>query len=137
MLCQSERSFWTERSIGAAAGFGSAALAATWGAAASTGGAGWALWTREAWTWHVQTNYAEKVLLIERLRLTERVGEIAYAGGASVGDIEDRLGYYIVGRIGRAAGRWTWGQYSPLIPQADFDALFAKARADGTILHSL
>ena len=98
---------------------------------------GWALWTREAWTWHVQTNYAEKVLLIERLRLTERVGDTAYAGGASVGDIEYRLGYYIVGRIGRAAGRWTWGQYSPLIPQADFDALFAKAHTDGTILPSL
>jgi hypothetical protein len=65
---------------------------------------GWALWTREAWTWHVQTNYAEKVLLIERLRLTERVGETAY---------------------------------SPLIPQRDFDALFAKARAESTILPSV
>jgi len=68
------------------------------------------------------------------MRLKERVGEVAYAGGAEIGDSEYRIGYYVVGCIGRMAGRWTWGQYSPFIPQADFATLFDKARAEGTLL---
>ena len=38
---------------------------------------------------------------------------------AEPGDIDYRFGYYMVGRRGRAAGRWTWGQFSPHIPHAD------------------
>jgi hypothetical protein len=91
-------------------------------------------WVREAWTWHIQGNYREKVLVIERMRHVGRTGERGFAGGADEGDLEYRFGYYIVGRNGRAAGRWVWGQFSPLIPRADLSLLLAEARREGTIL---
>jgi len=91
-------------------------------------------WVREAWTWHIQSNYPEKVFVIERLRHVGRTGERGFVGGAVEGDIEYRFGYYVVGRIGRAAGRWVWGQFSPLIPQADVRVLLAKASSEGTLL---
>jgi hypothetical protein len=95
---------------------------------------GFNTWIREAWTFHMQHNHSEKVLVIERLRRSAVLGVRAFLGGAEEGDIEYRFGYYIVGRIGRAAHRWTWGQYSPLIPHKDLDVLLAKARAEGTFL---
>jgi hypothetical protein len=95
---------------------------------------GFNTWIREAWTLQVQHNHAEKVLVIERLRRAQVIGVRAFLGGAQEGDIEYRFGYYIVGRIGRAAGRWTWGQYSPFIPHEDLDVLLGKARSDGTLL---
>jgi hypothetical protein len=56
------------------------------------------------------------------------------SGGAKVGDLEYRFGYYLVGRIGKANGRWVWGQFSPMIPQEDLAQLLHKARAEGTLL---
>jgi hypothetical protein len=38
-------------------------------------------WLREAWTWHVQHNYREKVFVIERLRMKELVGRSAHEVG--------------------------------------------------------
>jgi hypothetical protein len=92
------------------------------------------LWAREAWTWLVQSNYPEKVFVIERLRYLELVGISGYDGDSvAVGDLEYRFGYYIVGKNGRVAGRWTWGQFSPMIPRADLAVLLAKARTEGTL----
>jgi hypothetical protein len=82
----------------------------------------------------VQGNYPEKVLVIERLRHAGRTGERGFTGGANVGDLEYRFGYFVVGRIGRAAGRWVWGQFSPLIPQADLSVLLEKAWKEQTLL---
>jgi hypothetical protein len=93
-------------------------------------------WVREAWTFLPQHNYSEKVLVIERIRFAEFTGISAHTGGAEVGDIEYRFGYFVVGRIGRAAGRWTWGQFSPFIPREDFEPLLRKARAEGTLVSS-
>jgi hypothetical protein len=90
-------------------------------------------WMREAWTFHIQTNYRVKVLVIERLRNIGLTGEVAHPG-AQRGDIEYRFGYYILGRIGRAKGRWVWGQFSPFIPHDDLMTLLEKARAEGTFL---
>lgn len=98
------------------------------------GRTGWLTWYREAWTFRVQSNYPVKVLVIERLRRGPFIGTRHHASSAKVGDIEYRMGYYIVGAIGRTAGRWRWGQYAQLIPHFDFIALLAEARADGTIL---
>jgi hypothetical protein len=64
---------------------------------------------REAWTFQIQSNLPEKVIVVERLRSVGRTGNRAYAGGAASGDIEYRFGYWTVGRIGRASGRWVWG----------------------------
>lgn len=90
-------------------------------------------WQREAWTLRQQSNNPEKVFIIERFRLAAVEGERAVEVGA-LGDVEYRFGYFIVGRIGRAAGRWTWGQYSPFVPSPDLGPLLRQARAEGTIL---
>jgi hypothetical protein len=95
---------------------------------------GWHGWVREAGTLHAQHNLREKVLVIERWRHHGFKGVRAYTGGAQPGDIEYRFGYFTVGRIGRAGGRWVWGQFSVLIPRADLSQLLRKARDEGTLL---
>jgi len=94
---------------------------------------GWHVWAREAWTFRIQSNYPLKVLVIERLRRDVFIGQQHRPHG-QVGDIEYRLGYYIVGAMRKAVGKWRWGQYAQLIPHFDFVQLLADARADGTIL---
>lgn len=88
---------------------------------------------REAWTFHVQHNLPEKVLLIERLRKIGTDGEIVHKRSQKAGEIEYRIGYYIVGKIGRAHGRWIWGQFCLLAPAKDFTALLRKAKQEGTL----
>ena len=94
---------------------------------------GWNTWRRQAWTFMPQHNLPEKVFVIERLELGAPEGIITNKL-ARAGDIEYRIGYYIVGRIGRANDRWVWGQFCPLIPAADLEPLLAKARKEGTIV---
>jgi hypothetical protein len=90
-------------------------------------------WVPDAWTFHIQHYSPEKVLTVERLRSVGHTGARAHVGGSSEGDIEYRFGYWIVGRIGRAAGRWVWGQFSSMIPERDLRELLEKATAEGTI----
>lgn len=90
---------------------------------------GFHYWKREAWTFMTQSNYKSKVFVVERLN---RVG--SDIEGQKIGDLEYRFGYYIIGRIGKAKGRWTWGQFCPLIPIEDFNKLIQKAKKDQTIL---
>ena len=94
---------------------------------------GWHYWVREAWTFMMQSNQPQKVFVVERIRHTHRVGKQATSGGAKVGDIEYRIGYYLVRRIRKAEGTWGWGQFSPMIPQGDLRLLLEKARGEGTI----
>ncbi len=88
---------------------------------------------REAWTFMVQHNLKNKVFVIERLRREEFIGENTHSD-LKIGDVEYRIGYYIVGKIRKANGRWVWGQFCPMIPVEDFDKLLEKARKEGTIL---
>lgn len=88
---------------------------------------------REAATFMKQHNYSNKVFVIERLRKESISGRINIAINWKKGDIEYRIGYYVVGKIGRAKNKWVWGQYCPLIPSQDFHKLFLKARKEGTI----
>lgn len=89
------------------------------------------VWEIEAESYREQTNYPLKVFVVQRLRLGEIQGDRLRAKmGARVGDIEYRIGYYIVS----GAGKWWWGQYCPFIPKEDFEPLLGQARADGTIL---
>jgi hypothetical protein len=94
---------------------------------------GWHYWVRDAWTFLIQSNQPEKVLVVERIRHTHRVGKQAMPQGAVAGDVEYRFGYYLIRRIGKARGSWGWGQYSPMIPQTDLRRLLDKARSEGTI----
>ncbi len=89
---------------------------------------------KEAWTFMPQHNLDEKVFVIERLRKAKTEGIIVHNKSFQKDDIEYRVGYYIVGKIGRAKGKWIWGQFCPLIPRADFDKLIKKAKTEETIL---
>ncbi|MCX6006436.1 MAG: hypothetical protein NTZ34_04135 [Chloroflexi bacterium] len=88
---------------------------------------------REAWTFMTQSNNKEKVFVIERMRKEYTTGELAHHPWKQ-GDIEYRIGYYILGKIGKAKGNWWWGQACPLIPAVDLPLLLNKAREEGTIL---
>lgn len=91
------------------------------------------LWIREAWTFMPQGNLDEKVFVVERLKKEGYEGKLAREKLWKKGDIEYRIGYYIVGRIGRAKGKWVWGQFCPLIPEKDLKKLLEKAKMEKTI----
>ena len=89
---------------------------------------------KEAITLMIQSNLDQKVFVIERLKREKSKGIITYKSLNKIGNIEHRIGYYIVGKIGRAKNKWIWGQFCPLIPKKDFDKLILKAKKDRTIL---
>jgi len=95
---------------------------------------GYHVWIREAWTFMPQFNMDEKVFVIERLRRKGYEGQTEGQKQWGKGDIEYRFGYYVVGKIGRAKGRWVWGQFCPFIPAEDLKNLLRKAEKEGTIL---
>ncbi len=88
---------------------------------------------REDWTFLPQHNIKTKVFSIERLRLVQTEGETTHTK-IKLGEVEYRIGYYIIGKIGRAKDKWTWGQYCPIIPGSDLKKLLAKAKQEGTLL---
>ena len=88
---------------------------------------------REAWVFMKQFNYPNKVFIFERLRKHSTEGKSAYVT-PTVGSLEYRFGYYILGKIGKMNGRWTWGQYCPLIPVKDFEKLIKLAKEKRVIL---
>lgn len=89
---------------------------------------------RVAWTFLMQHNLPQKVFVVERMEWQHRKGKAAYRRTRQVGEIEYRIGYFIVGRNGNRKNRWTWGQYCPIIPAKDLTKLLAKARKEGTII---
>jgi hypothetical protein len=90
------------------------------------------LYRRDAWTFLVMATYAEAVTVLERLTHLETIGVPAVP--MELPAAEYRLGYFIVGRIGRSAGKWTWGQFSPIMSAGDLQRIVEKARAEGTLL---
>ena len=89
---------------------------------------------KEAMTLMIQSNLDKKVFVIERLRKEKSAGIITHKNANKIGNIEYRVGYYIVGKIGRTKNKWIWGQFCPLIPREDFDKLILKAKKEKTIL---
>lgn len=89
---------------------------------------------REAWTFMPQYNLEEKVFLIERLRKMKVNGVAVHVKAAQTGEIEYRIGYYMLGKNGHVKDKWTWGQFCPIIPHKDFEKLFEKGRKEGVIL---
>jgi hypothetical protein len=67
-----------------------------------------------------QSNIPSKLICLQQLRWDD-------------GRTEFRLAYYIVGKKGRARGRWVWGQYATMIPAADLRYLVREARQRGWI----
>jgi len=80
-----------------------------------------------------QSNYPEKVFVVERIKFIKTEGEIVSKHREN-DYYEYRIGYFIVGKIGKRDGHWTWGQYCPFIPIKDFDKLIELAKKEGTIL---
>ncbi|MEX0595663.1 MAG: hypothetical protein WD512_04110 [Candidatus Paceibacterota bacterium] len=87
----------------------------------------------EEYTVKQQSNNPEKFYIIERLRRTHTTGKIV--ADLNKADVEYRIGYYMVGKNGRMDGKWTWGQYTPMIPVEDFWGLIDQAKKEGTIKH--
>ncbi len=96
------------------------------------GRAGSFFFVREAWTFMAQHNFDEKVFVVERPRKEGREGSLARE--FRDGEIEYRIGYFIIGKNGKLRDRWAWGQFCPLIPAQDLRKLVEKAEREGTIL---
>jgi hypothetical protein len=90
------------------------------------------VYRRDAWTFLVQDTHAEAVNVLERLTHLETIGTPAVP--MKLPATEYRLGYFIVGRVGRASGKWTWGQFSSIMSAGDPERIVQKARAEGTLL---
>lgn len=88
---------------------------------------------REAWTFLPASNLNDKVFILERLKKLKYAGRLAYKKSWKKGEIEYRIGYYIVGKIGRARDKWVWGQFCPLVPHKDLLRLIAKAKKEKVI----
>jgi hypothetical protein len=63
-----------------------------------------------------QTNAPHKLIVFQKMYHEE---EDRY---------EFRLGYYMIGVKGKPKGRWVWGQYCLLIPQADLLSIINRAK---------
>ncbi|MFA6533936.1 MAG: hypothetical protein WCT37_02055 [Patescibacteria group bacterium] len=88
---------------------------------------------KEAITLMPQYNLNNKVFIIERLKRIKIEGDSEHKLLKN-GDIEYRICYFIVGKIGKAKNKWWWGQSCPLIPAKDLKKLIQKAENEGTIL---
>ena len=74
---------------------------------------------REAWTFLPQSNLKHKAFIFERLTHYKKEGKMAFNNWKK-GEIEYRIGYFVVGKIGRAKGKWIWGQFWECIPKEVF-----------------
>ncbi|MCB1214518.1 MAG: hypothetical protein KDK66_03465 [Deltaproteobacteria bacterium] len=97
------------------------------------GRAGTHYFEREAWTFMPQSNLKEKVFVIERLKKVHLDGKAVHSKTSLKGSVEYRIGYYMIGKNGNKKGRWTWGQFCPMIPKEDFNKLMKKAAREGTV----
>jgi hypothetical protein len=68
-----------------------------------------------------QSNYPEKAIYFQKFEFVEN------------GRVEYRLGYYIIGKQPRTAGKWVWGQYATMLPEEDFTEIINQAQDRGWI----
>jgi len=94
---------------------------------------GWRIWKCEACTFMQQSDYPEKVFVVERLRYMRDEGSLP-PWPPDFDHCQYRIGYFIVAKVGKRQGNWWWGQYCPFIPSRDFHQLIKKAEQEGTIL---
>ncbi|KKQ28210.1 MAG: hypothetical protein US42_C0001G0061 [Candidatus Magasanikbacteria bacterium GW2011_GWC2_37_14] len=96
---------------------------------------GYYYFQREALTYMQQFNLKEKYYILERLKIVKMEGEITNKNN-KIGNVEYRIGYYIIGKIRKAKDRWIWGQFCPMIPSSDFTKLIKKAKKEKTIINT-
>jgi hypothetical protein len=66
-----------------------------------------------------QTDNPKKVFCLQHIQYQE------------TGRIELRLCYFIIGKKEGMKGKWTYGQYAPLMPLKDFKAIVTLAQKKG------
>ncbi len=82
---------------------------------------------REKWFFLPASNLSKsKVFIIEKLRKVKPYGKLAYKNSWREGETEYRIGYYIVGKVGRAKNKWVWGQFCPIIPAKDLKEILKQ-----------
>lgn len=84
-------------------------------------------------------NQPFKIFIFERIKAEKPEGKVSYDTweidkNSKHANIEYRFGYYIIGKNGNKTGRWTWGQYCPMIGHSDFIKIIAIAHKEGVIL---
>jgi|SRR3989344_3184871 len=89
---------------------------------------------REGWTFMPANLKEHKVFVLERFRKVKFEGTLAYKKSWKTGEIEYRIGYFIVGRIGRVRDRWVWGQFCPILTAKDLKQLISKAEKESVLL---
>lgn len=87
----------------------------------------------EAFVYLKQSNSSEKYFVFERLKRTKMEGLISNVD-LKKNDIEYRISYYILGKIGTKKGTWVFGQYCPMIPPKDFKKLIDTAEKKGVVI---
>lgn len=88
---------------------------------------------REAWVFVRQYNITEKLFIIERFRRVKIKTPVTHKK-LKIGEIEYRIGYYMVGKNGTKKNKWTWGESCPIIPGKDLNKLIKKAKKEKVIL---
>ena len=84
-------------------------------------------------------NQPFKIFTFERLKALKPKGNVSYNTWETNKktkhpNIEYRIGYYIIGKKGKANGKWWWGQSCPMIGHDDFIKLINKSYKDGIVL---
>ncbi len=62
-----------------------------------------------------QSNAKHKIIVLQKLKFHDN------------NKIQLRLGYYILGKLRKMEGKWTWGQYAVFIPIRDFKSIYKEA----------
>ena len=62
-----------------------------------------------------QSNAKHKIIVLQKLKFQNN------------NEIQLRLGYYIIGKLPRMKGQWTWGQYATFIPIKDYKSIYNRA----------
>jgi hypothetical protein len=90
------------------------------------------LWLRVGWAVMAQSNYPDKVLVIEQLQRYSSQGKLAARAKRRVGEIQYRMSYFVIAKTGQRAGKWTFSGpgSAPMIPEADLGPLLKLARRD-------
>jgi len=88
---------------------------------------------KEGWTFMEQHNLNQKIFIVERFRRKNIIKPVTH-GNLKLGEVEYRVGYYMVGKNGNKIDKWTWGESCPIIPKEDFNKLINLAKKEKTIL---
>ena len=68
----------------------------------------------------IQSTYTKKAIYLQEIHFDDQ-------------RIELRLGYYVIGKKPKMAGKWVWGQYATMMPIDDFTKIIQMAQEKGWV----